>query len=259
MLRAALAFALLASPLGAGEGKPGHMRGELPGPKKKDPPLVYACYAPRAYDSAKPAPLFVAIHGGRGSAEQIAKFLTPFAEATGAVLACPQGFQEIIGADGYWWQGNKQELAAIERLIAHAQAAYAIDPARISIFGLADGGELAARFALSEDRKIQGLLLLNILWDQKQKIGAPKTLRVAVLACEEAQEKRESLKEHAERAVAEIGKAGLPTVLRIHPGRSRSFFHAWETDFARAHEWFCGIRDWKRELAEATPPAPPPK
>ncbi len=258
MNRLALLLALaVVTPLSAGEGKAGHMRGELPGPKKKDPALVYACYAPRAYDPAKPAPLFVAIHGGRGTADQIAKFLTPFAEATGAVLACPQGFEEILGADGFWWQGNKQEMAAVERLIAHAQATYSIDPARISLFGLADGGELAARFAFSADRKLNGLLLLNILWDPRQKVQAPKSLKVAVFACEEAQEKVEKLKDHAERAAADIEKAGLPVVLRLHPGRSRSFFHRWETDFAHAHEWFCGTRDWKKELADAAPPAPP--
>ncbi|MGQ0613896.1 MAG: hypothetical protein ACT4PV_09190 [Planctomycetaceae bacterium] len=248
----------LASAVVAGEGRPGYVDGELPGARKRDPSQVYVFYAPRAYDPTQPAPLVVALHGGRGNAMQFARFLTPFAEATGSVLACPQGFEEIIGADGYWWRGSVEEMLALERFIEFAKKRYAIDPKRVTVVGLADGGELAARFALSRDREIAGLLLLNILWNYEGSIRAPKTLKVAVLASRDAEEKLAKMKDHAEKAATALQKAGLPALLRLHPSASRSFFHGWEEEFSKAHQWFLGERDWPREIQEAEAPPPPP-
>jgi len=259
-MRLLLVLALAGGAL-AGEGARGLAEGELPGLKARDPALVYAFYAPRAYDPATPAPLVVALHGGRGSATQLARFLAPFAEATGAVLACPQGFEEIVGADGYWWRGTTDEMLALDRFVELAKKRYGIDPKRVTVLGLADGGELAVRYACSRDRGLAGVVLVNILWDYRGPYRAPKTLKVAVLASRDAEEKLAKLKDHAEQAAAALAKAGHPAVLRLHPGSSRSFFHGWEEDLTRAHEWFFGRRDWAREIAdaEAGPPPPPPR
>ncbi len=248
----------LAAPGVAGEGRPGYYGGDLPGLKKRDPSQAFVFYAPRAYDDSKPAPLIVALHGGRGNAMQFARFLTPFAEATGAVLACPQGFEELIGADGYWWRGSVDEMSALERFIEFAKKRYSIDPKRVTLVGLADGGELAARYALSRDRELAGLLLLNILWNFNGSIRAPKTLKVAVFASRDAEEKLEKMKDNAEKAATAIQKAGLPVLLRLYPSASRSFFHGWDGEFSKAHQWFSGERDWPREIQEAEAPPPPP-
>jgi predicted peptidase len=220
---------------------------------KKGDPLVYAVYAARSYKGKKPVPLVIAIHGGRGNARHFATFLKPLAESQGAILVCPQGFEEIAGADGYWWQGNRTEMAALDRLLAHARKRFKVDPERITLVGLADGAELGMRWALGKDRGLQGVIALNFLWKLKGTLKAPKELKLVFFASRDAKEKTASLKKHAEKATKVVRNAKYPVVLRIMPSSSKSFFHRWDEEFRKAYEWFDGKRDWPKELA------PPPK
>jgi phospholipase/carboxylesterase len=228
---------------------------ELPPLKKRDDPLVFAVYVPTAYDGKKEVPLILALHGGRGTARQFAGFLRPLAEGQGAILACPQGFEEIVGAEGYWWKGNKAEMAALDRLVAHVRQRYKIDAKRISLVGLADGAEQGFRWALSgKDRGIYGLVALNFLFKFKGSLRPPKQLRVCLIASRDAKEKRASLKEHAEKTQKALVRAKAPVVLRVVPSSSRSFFHGWEKEFRKAYQWFNGQLDWPKELAAAQAP-----
>jgi len=232
---------------------------ELPPLKKRDDPLVFAVYVPTSYDGKREVPLILALHGGRGTARRFAGFLRPLAEGQGAVLACPQGIEEIVGADGYWWKGNKAEMAALDRVVAHVRKLYRIDAKRISLVGLADGAELGLRWALSgKDRGICGLVALNFLFKARGSLRPPKKgFRICLIASRDAKEKRASLKDHAEKARDALVRAKASVVLRVVPGSSRSFFHGWEKEFRKAYQWFNGRLDWPKELADA--PAPPEK
>lgn len=230
--------------------------GELAPASKRDDPMVYAINTPHDYDKEKPAPLILALHAGRGTAKQFATFLTPLAEAQGAVVACPQGFEEIIGADGYWWKVSADEVVALDRFIEHVRKSYKCDPERFYVLGLADGGELGARFTLGKDRGVRGLILLNTLWRFEGQPRPGKDLRVVVGACRDAQEKTEKLKDHAERAYKALTNVKVQALLRLYPGSSRGMFGEWEEEFRKSFEWFTGKRDWPAELAA---PPPPPK
>jgi len=228
---------------------------ELAPLKKRDDPLVFAVYVPTGYDGKKEAPLILALHGGRGTARQFAGFLRPLAEGQGAILACPQGFEEVVGADGYWWKGNRAEMAALDRLVAHVRQRYKIDAKRISLVGLADGAELGLRWALSgKDRGIYGFVALNFLKVKGSLRPPKKPLKVCLIACRDAKEKRRSLKEHAEKTRDALVRAKAPVVLRVVPSSSRSFFHGWEKEFRKAYQWFEGKLDWPKELADAQRP-----
>lgn len=255
-MRLSLLLCLLALPAFAGKNL---VLGELPPERKNGETLFYAIYVPRAYDKAKPAPLILALHGGRGTGEQLARFLAPLGEARGAIIACPQGFEEIIGADGFWWRNDAAEMAALDRFVAHVKKGYSIDPDQVSAFGLADGGELVASWAFSKDRGLKGVLLLNCLWLHENPLKE-KALKVCLFACKEAQEKTAKLKDHAEKGAASLERQKVPVVLRLFPGASRSFFHGWEDEFRKAFDWFSGKYDWPRELeAEKLAPPPPTK
>ncbi|MHC4548302.1 MAG: hypothetical protein ACYTEZ_05940 [Planctomycetota bacterium] len=255
MARAALFFLLCCAPVLA-QGSPGKVtEDELPPLKKKDDPLVFAVYLPTAYDGKQEVPLILALHGGRGTARHFAGFLRPLAEAQGALLACPQGFEEVVGAEGYWWKGSKTEMAALDRLVAHLRQRYRIDAKRISLVGLADGAELGLRWALGKDRGLSGLVALNFLFKLKGSLRPAKQLKICLIACRDAKEKRASLKEHAAKAHQALVRAKAPVVLRVVPSSSRSFFHGWEKEFRKAYQWFNGQRDWPKELAEARVPA----
>jgi hypothetical protein len=251
--RVAVALGLLSATLLAGPIPGKVVEDELPPLKKRDDPFVFATYAARSYTGKKPVPLVFAIHAGRGSARQFATFLRPLAESIGGIVLCPQGFEEVVGADGYWWKGNKAEMIALDRLFEHAKAKLMIDSKRITLVGLADGAELGLRWAFSKDRDLQGVVALNFLWKFKGRPKTKKPVKVVLFACEDAKEKLESLKAHAVKARKALVAAKLPVVLRIKPGNSRSFFHGWDSEFRKAYDWFEGKRDWPRELA---PPEP---
>jgi predicted esterase len=224
---------------------------ELPPLKKRGDPLVFATYVPRTLEAKQPAPLVIAVHGGRGSARQFVGFLRPLAESRKAIVIGPQGFEEIVGADGFWWRNSKTELAALDRLLAHALENHSIDPGRITLVGLADGAELGMRWAISKDRGLSGVIALNFLWKLRGTAKAKKELKLCLIASKEAKEKLKSLEDEALKAKKFLERQKYPVVLRLVPGSSRSFFHRWETEFAKAYDWFEGKRDWPAEIAAA--------
>jgi len=250
-VRMLVALLLIASPLLA-QQKPGKVvEDELPPAKKGGEPVVYATYlATSVKADAKPG-LMLALHGGRGTARQFAGFLAPAAEAEGALLVCAQGFEEIVGADGYWWKGDSKEMAALDRLVEHVRATYEVDPARFTVIGLADGAELAIKWAVEKDRGVTGVIAVNFLWKRPGAPVAPKTLKFCLIASRDAKEKLVSLAEEAEKTKEALERAKYQVVLRIVPGSSRSFFHGWEKEFRSACAWFEGRLDWPKELAEA--------
>jgi predicted esterase len=250
-VRALLSSLVLTAVAAAQGALPGKVVVDELAPKtKRDDPLVYAVYAPMSYKDGKPAPLMLAIHAGTGSARQFCGFLRPAAEAQGALLVCPQGFREVVGADGYWWKNDKAEWAALDRLLAHAKKTYHVDETRITLVGLADGAELGLHWGLAKDRGLQGIIALNFLWKLKGSPRASKTLKVCLIASAGAKEKKAMLADHAAKAHKALVRAKQPVVLRVVPGTSRSFFHGWETEFRNAYKWFGGTLDWPAELAK---------
>ena len=248
-MRTLLAIALLASGVFA-QAIPGKLvEDELPAESKRGEPLVYAIYAPLSYDASKPTPLILALHAGTGSARQFTSFLRALGEAQGALVAGPQGFREVVGADGYWWKGDKAELASIDRFVDHMKKSYKIDESRITLVGLADGAELGLKWVMAKERKLHGVILLNFLF-KKGSMRADKELKFVLFACQDAKEKTRSLAKEAEKAQKALEKDKRPVVLRIMPGSSRSFFHGWEREFKYAFDWFGGKHDWPAELAK---------
>jgi len=254
--RALALLCAVSAPLLAQEAKGKVIEKELAPRRKGGDPFVYAVYLATSYDARKPAPLILAIHAGRGTARRFASFLMPLAEAQGAVLVCPQGIEEIIGAEGYWWKGSKIEMAAVDRLLVVVRKRYKLDPKRFTLVGLADGAELGMRWAFAKDRGLRGLIALNFLWKSKIALHAPKSLKVCLIACRKAKEKNILLKDQAQKARKALERSKYPVVLRIMPGASRSFFYGWEKTFRKAYAWFDSKLDWPAELAK---PPPPPK
>lgn len=234
------------------QGKPGAVADmELPGARPKDPAIVYAVYRATTAKADEKAPLILALHGGRGTAHQFASFLMAAAEAHGAVLVAAQGFREIVGADGYWWKGDGEEEAMLDRLLDHVKKTLQVDPARLAVIGLADGAELGLKWAVEKDRGVKGVIAVNFLWKPPGGAKAPKELKFCLIASRDAKEKLVSLAEQAEKAGKLLSGARYPVVLRIMPGESRSFFHGWEKEFQKAFAWFDGKLDWPKELETA--------
>ncbi len=224
---------------------------ELPAAGKKDPPVVYSVYRATSAKGDANLPLILAFHGGRGNAHQFASFFQSVAEAQGAILVAAQGFREVVGADGYWWKGDAGEEAMVDRLLHHVRHSLPVDPARLTAIGLADGAEFAIKWAVGKDRGVRGVIAVNFLWKPPAAPKAPKKMKFCFIASKDAKEKLASLAEQAGKAEKALSGARYPVVLRIMPGESRSFFHGWENEVAKAFSWFDGKLDWPKELAAA--------
>lgn len=111
----------------------------------------YLLYVPKNYDSAKPTPLVISLHGGAmwPAAQRDVDRWDRVADANGFIVVYPSG---VSGRGPRAWSaGRDPDLTRDVRfnsdLIDSLSASYNIDPARIFANGLSNGGGMA--FALS--------------------------------------------------------------------------------------------------------------
>jgi len=235
-VRVLVALLLLPAPLLLAQEKGVVTDGELSGPGGKK--FAYAIYKARSAKADAKLPVILALHGGGDTARRFAGFLYSAAELQGGILVCPQGLRPVKGTEGFWWKGDAEEEAMLDALLAHVREKLPVDRSKLTVMGLADGAEFAIRWAVEKDRGVKGVIALNFLWKPPGPPKAPKDLKFCLIACKDAMEEKKSLAEHAEKAAKAIEGAGFPVLLRIVPGKSRSFFHGWENDFAKALSWF---------------------
>lgn len=246
----ALLLLLLPGPLLLGEEKKGQVVDhELPPAGKSDPKIVFATYTPTSVKGDAKLPIILALHGGTKDAHQFASFLMPVAEASGALLVSVQGFREVAGAEGYWWKGDAEEQAMLDRLLNHVKKTREVDESRVSVIALADGAELAIKWAVEKDRGLKGVIAVNCLWKPPGSPKAPKTLKFCLIASRDRKDRTVSVAEQLGKAQKALNKARYRTILRIGAGDG-TFFHGWEKEVGKALSWFDGTLDWPKEIEE---------
>jgi phospholipase/carboxylesterase len=95
-------------------------------------------YVPEDIDDGRPRPLIVALHGGSGNGRAFLWSWLNDARAAGAILAAPT-------AIGRTWalQGDDPDTPNLDRIVTTVRSRWAIDPARILLTGMSDGGTFA--------------------------------------------------------------------------------------------------------------------
>ncbi len=104
----------------------------------------YLLFVPKNYDSAKPTPLVISMHGAAmwGAAQKDTSQWNTVAEREGFMVVYPSGAK---GNGPRHWE--EEDVTFISELIDTLEAAYNIDPTRIYANGLSNGGGMA--FVLS--------------------------------------------------------------------------------------------------------------
>ncbi len=104
----------------------------------------YLLFVPKNYDSAKPTPLVISMHGAAmwGAAQEETSQWNTVAEREGFMVVYPSGAK---GNGPRHWE--EEDVTFISELIDTLEAAYNIDPTRIYANGLSNGGGMA--FVLS--------------------------------------------------------------------------------------------------------------
>jgi polyhydroxybutyrate depolymerase len=128
---------------------------------------TYRLYVPSQLP-AGPAPLFLALHGGTGWADQFAgtNHVEGLAEANGFLVVHPDGVTVAGGRGGVWNGGvccgvaareGVDDVAFIDALLDEVGEAHEVDPARTYAFGHSNGGIMSYRLACELSERIVGI------------------------------------------------------------------------------------------------------
>ena len=111
----------------------------------------YLLYVPKSYDSTRPTPLIISLHGGAlwGAAQKDLSQFNRVADREGLIVVYPSG---LGGRGPRAWHADGgprlvRDVNFISELIDTISAHYSIDPARVYANGLSNGGGMS--FVLS--------------------------------------------------------------------------------------------------------------
>jgi len=123
--------------------------------RHQDREREYFVYVPSKLDPAGPAPLFFVLHGGGGEARSMEVLVTNFrfnelADRHGFIVVYPQG------VDKSWNDGREADIIKADRqeiddvgffgkMINELREEFEIDPARICVTGMSNGGFMSFR------------------------------------------------------------------------------------------------------------------
>lgn len=159
-------------------------------------------YVPRSYRPEQPAPLMVLLHGAMGNAAQMLEVTQALAEDEGLILVIPE-------SRGVTWDHKLatpgEDLAFIDRALAHVFSRYAVAKEKLSVAGFSDGASYALALGI-----LNGDLFPRIIAFSPGFVhaadprGVPRVFiahgdRDAVLPVEQS----------GRRIVAELGAAGF--------------------------------------------------
>lgn len=119
----------------------------------------YILYIPESYDPAEPSPLVLSLHGFTANAPSQMKLTkwNDVADENGFIVAYPEGLGTETGAFKRWNAGlfpfagqgpsATDDVGYIRELIAYLSETYCIDPARVFVNGISNGGGMSNRIA----------------------------------------------------------------------------------------------------------------
>lgn len=120
----------------------------------------YTVHVPVSYRADRPVPLVLALHGGGGSMQVMARDrlyrLVSQAESSGWIVVFPNGYGRLAGKLATWNAGiccgaardtGSDDVGFLRAVVAAVQQRLAIDPQRIFATGMSNGGMMSYRLA----------------------------------------------------------------------------------------------------------------
>lgn len=151
------ATALLVAGCGGGSGDPSDVAADHPTVVLEVDDRPFRVQVPTSYDAARPVPLVVALHGWGGDGARIAAQLglSATTERRGWLLALPDGTVDSTGRR--FWNASTaccnvddvavDDVGYLSDVVATVADRYAVDPRRVFVAGLSNGGFMAHRLA----------------------------------------------------------------------------------------------------------------
>lgn len=121
---------------------------------------TYWLHLPASYDSTRPVPLVLVLHGGGGTAKRIAQYtgFSASADVEGFVVVYPEAVERHWN-DGRATAGASRadDVRFISKLIDQMLGLLNIDRKRVYVAGISNGGILAQRLGCELSGKIAGI------------------------------------------------------------------------------------------------------
>ncbi len=121
---------------------------------------VFTVHVPASYRADRPVPLVLALHGGGGSMEIMARDrlygLVSQSETSGWIVAFPNGHSRLRGKLATWNAGiccgtardtDSDDVGFLRAVVAEVQRRLSIAPGRVYATGMSNGGMMSYRLA----------------------------------------------------------------------------------------------------------------
>ena len=148
--------------------------------ERNDERSDYTLYIPEDYSPDRPLPLIVALHGGYGQgSEYVWTWLRP-ARSGGYAILAPKSW-------GNTWDMTvpSRDTRSVTRMFEEVTREYSIDPARVYLSGLSDGGIFTYILGLEQSQLFRGLApvagALHLVVDQMLREGRGKDTPIFVV------------------------------------------------------------------------------
>ena len=125
----------------------------------------YWVHAPDGLEAGTPAPVVLALHGGRGTGKGMCPMsggLMAVADEHGFLLVCPDGVErhwnDGRGIDD--WRAHAEQIddvGFLAALVEHLGQQWAIDRSAIFVTGISNGGLMSYRMACERAELVQGI------------------------------------------------------------------------------------------------------
>jgi len=106
----------------------------------------FSVYVPENYDPARPCPVIMALHGGAGHGRLFLWTWLREARSRGLILVAPTA----VG-DTWSLMDPEVDTAHLAGILANLRDRYAVDPARLLLTGMSDGGTFTLLSGLDAD------------------------------------------------------------------------------------------------------------
>ncbi|MBI1256866.1 MAG: hypothetical protein GC204_05305 [Chloroflexi bacterium] len=146
----------------------------------------YLLYLPSNLSPSQPTPLLLVLHGGGGTAQGMVRLTNggfqPQADANGFIVVSPDGINHHWndGRDPRGRSSDADDVGFIQALIEQISSQYAVDPKRVYVTGISNGGMMAYRLACDLSGLIDGIAPVAALMPDMQGHPCAPTHPIAV-------------------------------------------------------------------------------
>ncbi|MHC4859693.1 MAG: alpha/beta hydrolase [Planctomycetota bacterium] len=180
---------------------------------------VYEVFVPEGITG--PAPVLMALHSARSNETKFIEEWKELAKAAKVILVAPRAPMTMSLESYDWKRRSDDEKGALKKIAATLDAVKAkhqVDPARVYIMGVGNGGYFASLAALMHPDVYKGAISINAYWNKYYFEDFLDKAKAGGLKLHLLQGKENPLLKRAQDAVKQLEGKGIPAKLTEFEG-----------------------------------------